>query len=69
MKILSYTPKSSPMKLDIMVGDRYKSTVRIPCNIGQEYSYELLRRFVRRMYPSLKGVDFELLLSEKPKFR
>lgn len=68
-KILSYTPTVSPMRLDIMVNERYRQTIKIDCNIGQVYPYEALRNFVRRRFPSLKRVDFDLLPTDRKVFK
>ena len=68
-KIISYTPTVSPMKLDIMAGDRFIRTIRIECTVGAVYGYEELKKYVRMLYPSLRETDFDLLPCEKPTFR
>ena len=69
VKIISYKPLKSPMKLDVMVGGKWKRTVSIPCTVGIEYKYEHLKSWVMLQYPSLRNIDFELVTCNKPKFR
>ena len=68
-QILSYTPFTTPLKLDVMVNDRYRCTVKIEVVPGIEYLIRELKAFVRLQRPSLTNVDFELLPSGKPTFR
>ena len=67
-KIISYRSKSSKMKLDIMVGGRWKGTLVFPCTPDAEYGYEELKAYARLQRPSLVGKDFELLPCEPPRF-
>lgn len=67
-KIISYKSKSSKMKLDIMVGGRWKGTLLFPCTPEVEYGYEELKAYARLQRPSLVGKDFELLPCEPPRF-
>lgn len=69
MEQISYIPNTSPMKLDVMVGNSFNRTVSLPCMVGVEYQYEELCNFIRRKFPSLKNVDFTLIPSGKPRFR
>ena len=69
MEIYSLIPNVSPIKLDIMFGDKFGGQIVFPCTVGQEYSYKELRAFAMLRKPSLKGKDFEILPCGKPKFR
>lgn len=67
-KIISYRSKGSSIKLDIMVGDRWKGTLVFPCTPDAESGYEELKTYARLQRPSLVGKDFELLPCEQPRF-
>ena len=67
-KIISYRSKSSKMKLDIMIGGRWKGTLLFPCTPEVEYGYEELKAYARLQRPSLVGKDFELQPCEPPRF-
>ena len=67
-KIISYRSKSSKMKLDIMIGGRWKGTLLFPYTPGVEYGYNELKAYARLQRPSLVGKDFELLPCEPPTF-
>ena len=45
MKILSYRSKRPNMKLDIMIGGRWKGTLLFPCTPEVEYGYEELKAY------------------------
>ena len=68
-QILSYTPVTTPLKLDVMVNDVFRCTVKIDVVPGIEYLVKELKAFVRLQRPSLTNVDFDLLPSGKPIFR
>ena len=69
MNVLSLTPMTSPMKFDVMVGDRYRCTVRLELTPWQEYDMTELKAFVRMQRPSLEMVDFDLVPCGRPQFR
>lgn len=68
-KIISITPTVSPIKMDVMVNDRWCCTLRMDVVIGIKYTYRRLKSMARRSRPSLGGVDFELVPCFKPVFR
>ena len=68
-QILSYTPVTTPLKLDVMVNDVFRCTVKIDVVPGIENLVKELKAFVRLQRPSLTNVDFDLLPSGKPIFR
>ena len=68
-KLLSITPKVSPIKMDVMVNDRWRCTLRMDVVPGIKYTYRKLKSMARRSRPSLGGVDFDLLPCFKPVFR
>lgn len=65
----SFIAVSSPMRFDIMSGERFKGQLIFPCTVGQEYTYEELKAFCRLKRPSLANTEFELLPTGKPIFR
>ena len=69
MEIYSVIPKTSPMKLDVMVSGSWSGQVSFPCQVGVEYSYDELMAFARMKKPSLANKDFELIPTAQPVFR
>lgn len=61
MTILSYTPQTSILKLDIMQADKWMGQVSMPVTPGVEYDYEELKSWVRLKRPSLSNKEFEIL--------
>ena len=68
-KLISITSDVSPIKMDVMVNDRWRCTLRMDVVPGTKYTYRQLKSMARRSRPSLVGVDFELLPCFKPVFR
>ena len=69
MQIISYTPYTSVLKLDIMQADRFRGQVSMPVTPGVEYDYEELKSWVRLKKPSLSNKEFDIIPCGKPKFR
>ena len=69
METYSVIPKTSPMKLDVMIGSHYGGQVTFPCQVGVEYSYDELMAFARMKKPSLEGKDFEVIPTAQRVFR
>ena len=65
----SFIALASPMKFDIMVGDRYRGQFSFPCEVGSEYSYEEVKMLCRLKRPSLSKSDFNVFPTGKPQFR
>jgi hypothetical protein len=68
-KLISITPTVSPIKMDVMVNDRWRCTLVMDVVPGIKYTYRRLKSMARRSRPSLGGVDFDLLPCFKPVFR
>ena len=69
MEIYSVIPKTSPIKLDVMVGSSWSGQVSFPCQVGVEYSYDELKSFAVMKKPSLGGKDFEVIPTAQRVFR
>lgn len=61
MTILSYTPHTNILKLDIMQADKWMGQVSMPVTPYREYDYEELKSWVRLKRPSLSNKEFEIL--------
>jgi hypothetical protein len=68
-EIKSFTALTSPMRFDIMVDGYYRGQIAFPCTIGEEYSLKDLKSFCKLKKPSLTDKDFDLLPTDKPRFR
>ena len=69
MEIYSVTPMVSPIRLDIMFGDKWGGQISFPCTPGREYSYEELKAFARTQRPSLERKAFDVIPCGRPRFR
>lgn len=69
MEIYSVIPKTSPIKLDVMVGSCWSGQVSFTCTPGVEYTIDELKAFARMKKPSLANKDFELIPTAQPVFR
>jgi hypothetical protein len=68
-QLISITPTASQIKMDVMVNDRWRCTLRMDVVPGTEYTYSQLKSMALRSRPSLGRVDFKLLPCFKPVFR
>ena len=62
-------PKTSPMKLEVMVGSSWSGQVSFPCQLGVEYTIDELKAFARMKKPSLEGKNFEVIPTAQRVFR
>ena len=64
-RILSFTPKTSTMMLDVMLDKKWGGQISLRCTPGKEYDYDTLKALAVEMKPSLKGKDFHLIPTEQ----
>lgn len=69
MEIYSVIPKTSPMKLDVMIGSSWSGQVSFQCQVGIEYTIDELKAFARMKKPSLDEKDFEVIPTAQRVFK
>lgn len=60
-RILSFTPKTNMMTLDIMIGKNWGGQISFKCTPGKEYDYDMLKALAIEKKPSLRYNNFELI--------
>lgn len=62
-------PIKDKLLLDVMVGDRYYTTLSLKVSAGTEYTFEELRTYALMKLPSLANKDFSVIPTANKTFR
>lgn len=69
MENLLLIPRQPYLRLDVMKGSRYYTTIKIKVKVGVEYGYEELKSFARLMLPSLADKQFDVVPTDRVVFK
>jgi hypothetical protein len=64
-RVLSFTPKTSAVRFDIMVGKQWRGQIAFTVCPGFSYSHEELKALTIEKRPSLTGKDFVLIPTDQ----
>lgn len=69
MEDVMFIPDKSPLLLDVMVCDKFYTTLSVNVTAGAMYGLNELKSFAVIKLPSLANKDFKLLPTSNPIFK